>query len=108
MEIEEAELYGPLAERAGFEDLTEEAYDDHQELRDLLREVEDASEEQAAFADVLEDLIASLEHHVEEEEGEFFPKAETALGEPELEAMGQRLERARAGVPRAGAPGEAA
>jgi hypothetical protein len=37
-------------------------------------------------------LKESVEHHVEEEEGEMFKKARQLFDESELEALGERLE----------------
>jgi hypothetical protein len=33
-----------------------------------------------------------VEHHVEEEEKEFFPEVEESLGDEQLEELGQRME----------------
>jgi hemerythrin-like domain-containing protein len=40
-------------------------------------------------------LKENIEHHVEEEEGEMFPKARKVLGEEEAEALGTRMEEAK-------------
>jgi hypothetical protein len=40
-------------------------------------------------------LKENVEHHVEEEEGEMFPKARKALTEEEIETLGMRMEAAK-------------
>ena len=40
-------------------------------------------------------LTESVRHHVEEEEGDLFPKAKKLLGEEMLEELGQRMEKAK-------------
>jgi len=50
-------------------------------------------EEWEARAKVLQE---NVEHHVEEEENELFPKAESALDEEELEELGNRMEAEKA------------
>ena len=47
-----------------------------------------AGEEWEAQAKVLKE---NVEHHVEEEENELFPKADAALSEEDIEALGERM-----------------
>jgi hemerythrin superfamily protein len=44
-------------------------------------------------------LIESVSHHIEEEEGEWFPKVRTALGRKELAEIGERMLEARQRAP---------
>ena len=44
-------------------------------------------------------LMESVRHHVEEEEGEMFPKVREALGRKALTELGERLEQAKAKAP---------
>ena len=43
------------------------------------------------FQDLLFQLKESINHHVEEEEGEIFPLSERLLGEDSLEQMGNEM-----------------
>ena len=94
-EIEEKIFYPALEEPEETHELTLEAYEEHAVVKKLLKELgraRTANEEWQAKAKVLQE---NVEHHVEEEENELFPKAEAALGEEEIERLGKRLEMAK-------------
>ena len=90
--IEETIFYPALEEPKQTHDLTLEAYEEHDVVKNLLQELSRAkspTEEWEAQAKVLQE---NVEHHVEEEENELFPKAEAALGEDEIETLGEQME----------------
>ena len=94
-QIEEKVFYPALEEPEETHDLTLEAYEEHNVVKKLLQELgraRTANEEWEAKAKVLQE---NVEHHVEEEENELFPKAEAALGDEEIERLGERLEMAK-------------
>ena len=94
--IEEKIFYPALEEPEETHDLTLEAYEEHDVVKRLLKELgraRTANDEWEAKAKVLQE---NVEHHVEEEETELFPKAETALGEEEIEALGEQMETEKA------------
>jgi hemerythrin superfamily protein len=94
--IEEKVFYPALEEPEETHDLTLEAYEEHAVVKDLLKKLSrarTANDEWEAQAKVLQE---NVEHHVEEEENELFPKAEAALGEEELEDLGDRMEAEKA------------
>lgn len=89
--IEEKVFYPALEEPEETHDLTLEAYEEHAEVKQLLKELSrsrTANDEWEAQAKVLRE---NVEHHVEEEENELFPKAEAALGEEEIDELGERM-----------------
>ena len=89
--IEETILYPALEKPQDTHDLTLEAYEEHDVVKKLLAQLSDnqsADEEWQAKAKVLRE---NVEHHVEEEEGELFDKADDALEDEELEELGDRL-----------------
>ncbi len=89
--IEEKIFYPALEKPAETHDLTLEAYEEHDVVKKLLRELSRArtpNEEWEAKAKVLQE---NVEHHVEEEENELFPKADSALGDEELQELGDRM-----------------
>ena len=91
-QIEEAIFYPAVEEPKETHDLTLEAYEEHDVVKKLLRELsktKSPDEEWEAQAKVLRE---NVEHHVEEEENELFPKAEQVLSQEELEDLGERLQ----------------
>jgi hemerythrin superfamily protein len=94
--IEEKVFYPALEEPEETHDLALEAYEEHAVVKDLLKQLgraRTANDEWEAKAKVLQE---NVEHHVEEEENELFPKAESALGEEELEELGDLMEAEKA------------
>ena len=90
--IEEKIFYPALEKPKQTHDLTLEAYEEHDVVKKLLRELSRAktpNEEWEAKAKVLQE---NVEHHVEEEENELFVKAEAALSEEQIEALGEQME----------------
>jgi hemerythrin superfamily protein len=89
--IEETILYPALKAASETRDLTEEAYEEHQEVKDLLSELETTPADGEDWGDILLELRENVEHHVEEEEGEMFTKARTVLSEQQLNEIGAQM-----------------
>ena len=90
--IEEKIFYPALEKPKQTHELTLEAYEEHDVVKKLLRELSRAkspTEEWEAQAKVLQE---NVEHHVEEEENELFKKAQAALSEEDIEALGEQME----------------
>ena len=89
--IEETIFYPALEKPEETHDLTLEAYEEHKVVKSLLAELAGAraaDDEWQAQAKVLRE---NVEHHVDEEENELFDKAEDALSEEQIEALGDRM-----------------
>jgi hypothetical protein len=71
-----------------------EALEEHQ-AKALLDELEELGADGHDFGSKLQQLMEAVEHHVEEEEGEMFPKIQEVFDEDELEQLGQELEAAK-------------
>ncbi|MEW6055097.1 MAG: hemerythrin domain-containing protein [Bdellovibrionota bacterium] len=89
--IEETIFYPVFQNRDGFQEIVKEAIEEHQEMKKLLREISD-TEDDEEMESMLEDLIECVEHHVEEEETEFFPKVKKSLDQTEINELGSKLE----------------
>ena len=88
--IEERYLYPAVRTRQTEEHIAE-AYDEHLEIKKLLIDAMNSTEE-PGFDGKVAALKGAVEHHVEEEEGELFPKVKKLLGDDALEALGQPME----------------
>lgn len=77
------------------EDIVHESEEEHGVMKTLMSELEGMSAEDEMFDAKVKVLMENVRHHVEEEEGELFPKIEKALGQERLEEMGQRMEQVK-------------
>ena len=91
-EAEEQIFYPAMEQFEETEELTEEAYSEHDEVKQLLEDMTGLNPGDEEFQELLAQLKDSVQHHVEEEESEMFPKAEELLGEATLETMGDEIE----------------
>ena len=90
-QIEESIFYPALEEPKDTHELTLEAYEEHDVVKRLLKELgraRNANDEWEAQAKVLQE---NVEHHVQEEENELFKKAARALSREDLETLGEQM-----------------
>lgn len=88
----EREIFYPACEEAlGLNDQLGEALVEHGVVEFSLYQADQAAG-QPDFTFKVNVLKELVKHHVEEEEGEFFPKVQKALGDEELESLGEELE----------------
>ena len=98
--IEEAYFYPEVKKALGEGgDLVDESLHEHQEVKDTLAALEDMDPADAAYDQKVAALIADVRHHVEEEEGEMFPKLRSALSAEQLHDIGQKLADGKAKAP---------
>jgi hemerythrin superfamily protein len=93
--IEETVFYPAIEDHEELKDMVAEALEEHGEAKTLLGELEELGADSHEFGSKLQQLIEAVEHHVEEEEGEMFPKIREVFEEDELEQLGQDLESAK-------------
>ena len=77
----------------------DESLHEHQEVKETLAALEDMDPADAAYDQTVASLIADVRHHVEEEEGEMFPKLRSALSAEQLGDIGQKLADGKAKAP---------
>jgi hemerythrin superfamily protein len=89
--VEENLFYPLFKDREEFMELIQDSYEDHQEMRNLVADLQN-SESTEEIDDRFEDLLECVEDHVDEEENDLFPKIETLMNEDELNQLGDRME----------------
>lgn len=93
--VEEKIFYPALENKEASRDITLEAYEEHKVVKDLLAELASGSPSDEWNAR-LKVLRENVEHHVEEEEGELFDKAEDVLSDEQIERLGTDMEAEKA------------
>lgn len=90
-EIEEEIFYPAMRDALSDKDetLMDEAAVEHETIRNLVEEIEDAGNDDEMLAARMKVLSEYVTHHVKEEEGKIFPKAKKAR--LDLEALGMEL-----------------
>src|SRR5439155_21330793 len=98
--VEEQLLY-PAARAAvpeGEHDVLE-ALEEHHVVKWTLSELDGMSPQSERFDAKVRVLMESVRHHVQEEEGELFPKLQKAMDKQALDDLGEAIERAKATAP---------
>jgi hemerythrin-like domain-containing protein len=95
--IEEEIFYPALRNHDETRDMISEAFEEHREVKEMLAELSTMSPGNQGFMDRFSELKDSVEHHVEEEENELFPKAEKILGQSRLMEMGSQMQQMKQG-----------
>jgi hemerythrin superfamily protein len=88
--IEEAIFYPAIEDHEGLKDMVAEALEEHEQAKTLLGELEELGADNHEFGSKLQQLMETVEHHIEEEEGEMFPKIREIF-EDELEQLGSAI-----------------
>ncbi len=93
--IEETIFYPELEQADETHDITLEAFEEHRLVKQLLGELEQMEKGDEQWTARFTVLKENVEHHVEEEETDMFPKAKKVLGEERAEEIGTRMEEAK-------------
>jgi hemerythrin superfamily protein len=98
--IEETAFYPTAREVSDdVEEAVLESLEEHHVVKWLLSELEGMDPSHERFDAKVTVLKESVEHHVEEEEQEWFPKLRKALGQRELDELGEVLAKAKETAP---------
>jgi hemerythrin superfamily protein len=108
--IEEKHFY-PAAKTADTEDLLREAAEEHLSVKRIIADLLALEASDDTFEAKVKVLKEQIEHHVEEEEGELFPKVKKLLDKDALDALEQEMTATREellseGDPRENVPSE--
>ena len=88
--IEEHHFY-PAVKAKRTEDILLESLEEHLGIKRVLTDLLQTSAEDDTFDAKIKVLKEQVEHHVEEEEGDLFPKVRKLLDKDQLEALGQEM-----------------
>jgi hemerythrin superfamily protein len=88
-QIEEEVFYPAVRKAIGDEPLLDEATVEHATAKDLIRQLESMSASDPLYDAKVTVLGEYIDHHVEEEQGEMFPKAKKA--KLDMDALGKKL-----------------
>ena len=91
---EETEVYPIIAKSAGEKSEVEHGTYEHLEAEHKLRKVRNLIDS-PHFAQALEEFVAAVDHHIQEEESELLPALEKATDKKTLDRLGAAFEQAR-------------
>lgn len=93
--MEEEVFYPALKKHRKAKDVVLEGYEEHHVADLLVAEIADTDPGDERWGAKFNVLKESLEHHIEEEEGDMFPKARGIFEDDELEELGAAMEQIR-------------
>jgi hemerythrin superfamily protein len=86
--VETKLLYPAVREVPGGDALADHSLDEHQEVRECLKDVDRGDPNDPATISRLGECVAAVKRHVEEEEGAIFPKLRDAMTQEQLYDLG--------------------
>ena len=90
--LEEELLYPTLKEHDATKEVSLEGYEEHHFANEVIAELEETPVDDEKWAAKFAVLKENIEHHIEEEEEEMFPKARKVLGSDRIDALGDRMQ----------------
>ena len=91
-EVEEDVVYPFFEEKQETASIVEESLHEHEDIETLLSELKAMRPDDDGWVTTLTELKEKVEHHVQEEEGEFFPTARTLISEDQAQRLGETVE----------------
>ena len=89
--VEETIFYPALKQALEEKEIVAHAYDEHQEVKDLLRQLSATPVDSEEWTAMLLELKDSVEHHVDEEETNMFVQARQVLTDEQVNDLGARM-----------------
>ena len=93
--IEETIFYPTIRQYDELKDLVLEGLEEHKQVKTLIREIGNLVDGSEKLDAKLKVMGENVEHHVEEEEIEMFPKVRQVMNNRDLEELGEQLEAAK-------------
>jgi hypothetical protein len=95
-EMEETLFYPPLKKEEAAKDLILEAYQEHHVMDVLIAELSQLKPTDEAWEPKIKVLQENTEHHIEEEEGELFPKVRKIWDTERRQQVGRQMQEMKA------------
>lgn len=89
---EELSFYPAMQEYKETKKFIEEAEAEHEQAEVLLEQIKQMKLDDPAFKNMLQELKAAVQHHVEEEENEIFAAVRQCMDEQQLIELGQEFQ----------------
>ena len=89
--LEEVLFYPRFKDEEEFKSLLSDAYKEHDKVDNILAEMASMEPGDEEWEAKLNELKQNIEHHVKDEEKEFFPKAQKVLGKDEAQELGEEM-----------------
>ena len=89
--IEEEIFYPALKEHSKTRDIALEGYEEHHVVDTVIAEMGDVPVSDETWTAKFAVMKENLEHHIEEEEQDMFPKARKVFDQQELDELGERM-----------------
>jgi len=89
--IEEEIFYPALKEHSKTRDIALEGYEEHHVVDMVIAEMGDVPVSDETWTAKFAGMKENLEHHIEEEEQDMFPKARKVFDQQELDQLGERM-----------------
>jgi hemerythrin superfamily protein len=98
--VEEQHLYPLVRETLDDGDaLADHALEEHQTIKERLLELDRTDADDAALIQRVDDVMAAVAHHVQEEERVLFARLRSVLDGQRLRELGDQMEKAKTGAP---------
>ncbi|AKB82417.1 Regulator of cell morphogenesis and NO signaling [Methanosarcina barkeri 3] len=87
---EEELFYPALEENEELIELVNHAYDEHEEIKTILQELDNSSEGDRSWIATVHALDKVVSHHVEEEENKVFPAAQKVISDNQAQEIAKQ------------------
>jgi len=92
-EVEEEHFYPALRDGDEAKDLIEDALEEHNEMEEMLEELDGADKDDESWTEQLAEFQESFEYHVQEEETQLFPRAQKVLKKEQADEIAAAIEK---------------
>lgn len=95
-QLEEAALYGPVAREVGTKDSKLSEWEEHHheevsELESMIQDIDELEPSEPQWMEKVKELQQTLEHHIEEEEGDIWPRIQQLWDRAKLTQAGDQM-----------------